>query len=752
MVKVLLDCGANPEQVDSDGDTAIISACCSGIAMDLLPLLIQAKANLNAQGHGGNTALIQASERGLLEIVKVLVENDADPNIQNEAGYNALLVACEVGNVDVVNYLVSTKKLNVNAANKDGNNALHLAALNGDIALASPLIKADVNFNAQEQHGNTPLIVAACVHNEQFACELIDILGDKLAYNVQGYGKRSALHFACEHDLNELANLLLQQKLVLPDLCDELGNTPLIQSCKMNNNELIAKMLKLECEVNHQGDKGLSPAHWCVLNHNAKGLKLLLDIVCLHTDLVDEEGYTPMLLGAKNQCGLEMLMLLKEEADMDVQDKDGLTALHWLISNGAHLFMPQFLKQGAKVDIPDKRGDTPLIYAVKYYEWKAMDDLIKYGAKVNHRGFKGRTPLHFLCQSKMTPSSSQQVLKALDILLKNEADLSVIDEEGNHALSLAGKQLNRELVIKMLGLVSLNEINILDKDRKTLLFYFAQEGDFEVVLRLLKAGAEPDRCRSKSTTLIEATKGGHEHIVNLLLNHGAIVDRKDHHRRSALMWAAQMGHASIADTLIEHGAKTRRKDISRDTPLTLAAFHGHLSVLKILISVSDLNHVEREEGMSAIHLAISKDFTECVRLLLRAGADINVTDSKNNTALLSAATHTTGSTILKMLLECKQKYDIDYQGDKERSVLHWAVGDPESVKLVLKYKPDLNLIDGHGASPLLLAIAHGQPDSAKYLIEAGCDLTKVRVQRREGSILWHFNPPNKSFLNKICLS
>ena len=60
-----------------------------------------------------------------------------------------------------------------------------------------------------------------------------------------------------------------------------------------------------------------------------------------------------------------------------------------------------------------------------------------------------------------------------------------------------------------------------------------------------------------------------------------------------------------------------------------------------------------------------------------------------------------------------------HRGGKGRAAIHWAVGDPETLELVMKHGGDVNMIDGNGASPLLLAIAHSRPASARLLIEAG---------------------------------
>ena len=89
--------------------------------------------------------------------------------------------------------------------------------------------------------------------------------------------------------------------------------------------------------------------------------------------------------------------------------------------------------------------------------------------------------------------------------------------------------------------------------------------------------------------------------------------------------------------------------------------------------------------------------------------------------------HTSDSEIVSLLLDhCSDVIDINFQGDQGRTAVHWAVGDPGSLRLLIgRCRPDLDLVDTNGASALLLAIAHGQAESALQLIDAGCDFRLV---------------------------
>ena len=54
---------------------------------------------------------------------------------------------------------------------------------------------------------------------------------------------------------------------------------------------------------------------------------------------------------------------------------------------------------------------------------------------------------------------------------------------------------------------------------------------------------------------MEAARGGHTEVVQILLRAGADVKGRDKNRRTALMWAAEYGHTEIVEMLKKAGAK-----------------------------------------------------------------------------------------------------------------------------------------------------------------------------------------------------
>ena len=150
-----------------------------------------------------------------------------------------------------------------------------------------------------------------------------------------------------------------------------------------------------------------------------------------------------------------------------------------------------------------------------------------------------------------------------------------------------------------------------------------------------QAGADPDQRRSEPSPLIQASRRGCAAAVEHLLGRGAGVNYRDSRRRTALMWAAEGGHAGIAATLLAAGADPLLADAAGDTALTMGAWHGRLEVVRALVPVSDLEHSELDEGMTALQLAIAKDCPAVVSELLAAGACVNAVDAKGNRYAIS---------------------------------------------------------------------------------------------------------------------
>ena len=166
-VRGLIDTGANVDAQDKQRRTALMLASKKG-HLDIVKTLVNAGAALNLQsnerGYGGNTALMYACRHGHLEVVKTLINVGADIDSQGKGwdheGYTALIYAVYSGHQRIVKVLIDAGA-DINIQNGSGQIALICASLMGYLEIVKVLIDAGADINIQNGSGQTALIRAS---------------------------------------------------------------------------------------------------------------------------------------------------------------------------------------------------------------------------------------------------------------------------------------------------------------------------------------------------------------------------------------------------------------------------------------------------------------------------------------------------------------------------------------------------------------------------------------------------------------
>ena len=167
IVKDLLAKGIDPntrvedEDEDEDGWTALLLAA-SKDNFQLVRLLIEHGADINAATDDGETALSLAAFKGNLELVVYLL--DQGSNIRDTRNYKALHHAAGEGYNEIVRYLI-TKGMPVDAPDS-GWTALLIAAQEGLLETVKILIEQGADIHAKaagsDGMGLNALMLAVC--------------------------------------------------------------------------------------------------------------------------------------------------------------------------------------------------------------------------------------------------------------------------------------------------------------------------------------------------------------------------------------------------------------------------------------------------------------------------------------------------------------------------------------------------------------------------------------------------------------
>ncbi|XP_055973101.1 LOW QUALITY PROTEIN: ankyrin repeat and SAM domain-containing protein 6 [Sorex fumeus] len=276
-----------------------------------------------------------------------------------------------------------------------------------------------------------------------------------------------------------------------------------------------------------------------------------------------------------------------------------------------------------------------------------------------------------------------------------------------------------------------------------------------------------------NTALQFAAAGGHEPLVRFLLRRGAAVNSRNHYGWSALMQAARFGHANVAHLLLDHGADVNAQNRLGASVLTVAARGGHLGVVKLLLEAGAAVDPRRPSGeppgagdgrdeplgITALMAATQHGHEAAVRLLTEWGADPNGAARPLGWSplMLAALTGRLGlaqqlvekganpdhlsmleKTAFEVALDQKHRDLADYldplttvrpKTDEEKrrpDIFHaLKMGNFQLVKEIADEDPNhVNLVNGDGATPLMLAAVTGQLPLVQLLVERRADVDK----------------------------
>ena len=629
MVVPLLENGTDIDAQDNDGASAIHFAADRG-NLAALRILLQRKPLLQKTGeaYSNQTPTHLAAEHDYDEIIKELHQYGADLEIQCKGGFRPIHIAAFHDSLKVAQ-LLANLHAELNPICEDDRTVLHIAAENSGIEFVQLILTINPDINAKENETlSTPLHLAASAGNTR-VCRLLLDKGSKI--DLPNKTNHTALHLAVLEGHLETTILLLDYRFS-PKKTAVFESPVLHYAANEGNQKFIAPLIRAEADPEAQNTNKQRALHFAARKGHVEFVEQLFATVPnLEVDPQDSSGKTPMHLAAiaghlktiralqargAQQIGkdsgknlpihyaawdgyFEVVEHFVSDANINAQGYIGRTPLSISALRGHENITRLLLARSARVDSDDDEGTTPLMNAVQMNKVTIAKVLMESGANVHAKDNEHRTILH-----RAARNGNYDLVK---LLLDRNCNARAVTTFGDTPFLEAVYSNN----LKVIDLFAEREADgSCDQNNlgTTCVHAAAEEGNLQMLVRLLKAGAKPDLVdKIGRSALLMATLEGRHAMIQPLLSLGLAVDGPvDYH------W----------------------------TPLGTACEGGYLRCVEILVqNEANIHLVNKHTNMTPIHLAAASHKPQIIRKLVHCGADLFSRDRYGNSALDYARTH-----------------------------------------------------------------------------------------------------------------
>jgi ankyrin repeat protein len=297
------------------------------------------------------------------------------------------------------------------------------------------------------------------------------------------------------------------------------------------------------------------------------------------------------------------------------------------------------------------------------------------------------------------------------------------------------------------------DIDEREDDNFTALMYAAIDNQLESAGQLIEAGADVNAKGDQDfTALMFAAAYSEPELVTLLLDAGADIYARNN------VHSYMLSNHGTPFQIFYYYCHHNWFFITAPgaTALMQAAIYSQGESARLLIEAGADVNVTDYCGFASLTYAVSNGETEIIKILLEAGADVNAVAYVTSydyerypyTALMHAA-KMGHIEIVKLLLEAGA--DVNGGSPSYNTALSYAskLGEPNIINVLLEAGADVNVSNQLGFTPLMYAAMTGNREAVELLINACADVNAINMCGATASILAAEN--NHEYIEEMLL-
>ena len=259
--------------------------------------------------------------------------------------------------------------------------------------------------------------------------------------------------------------------------------------------------------------------------------------------------------------------------------------------------------------------------------------------------------------SELTDAIRSNDISKVKKLIQTKVNLEEV-EAGITPLSLSVKE-NKNEITKLLLEANANP-NLRDEKFITPLMLAVCNQNSEIVKLLIKNNADINANTQHETMLVKATRCSNAEIVQILLDSGIDYEKRIRTKLISprpVVEALKVKKFDIADVLLNFNFDINEGSYNGNlSPLCFFSQNGETEAVSYLIKKkANLNHLA-QLNYTPLMFAATENRIEVVKLLIDAGADVNIVSKDDNeSTALSLAREKKHEEIIKLLLNAKAK-------------------------------------------------------------------------------------------------